>query len=85
MPNTDTLVKPMAETLSRLSDEVAKILNVDSVSPDITLLDLGIDSLTAVELTLVCDQIYSGVNREELVLTKDTTLRDLDRQMLSAA
>jgi len=80
MPNHDT-----SDRLSRLSREVAKILNVDSVSPDITLLDLGIDSLTAVELTLVCDQIYDGVDKEQLILTKDTTLRDLDRQMLATA
>lgn len=73
------------DTLARLSQEVAKLLNVDSVSPDITLLELGIDSLNAVELTLVCDKIYAGVNQEQLTLTQHTTLRDLNRQLTAGA
>jgi len=84
----DTTLAPTesgVSTLAALSSAVAKILSVDSVDPDFTLLELGLDSLSAVELTLACDQIYPEADRERLLLTKDTTLRDIDLQLANAA
>jgi len=69
-------------TLEIMVSEVAKIMNVASVDPDIGLGDLGIDSLRVVELILVCDQLYGKeINPELLVIDQFTTLRELDRQL----
>jgi len=83
MLHSNRIVEQASDTLDSLASEVAKILNVDSVGVDATLLELGIDSLSAVELTLACDRIYRGVDPDQLTLTKDTTLRDLHRQLVA--
>ena len=69
-------------TLEIMLAEVAKIMNVATVDPDIGLGDLGIDSLRVVELILVCDQLYGReINPELLAIDQFTTLRELDRQL----
>lgn len=70
-------------TLSALISEVSRILNVDTVDPDIGLGELGIDSVNAVELILVCEEIYMDMmNPESLAIDQYTTLRELDRRLL---
>jgi len=84
----DTLNTPDkdAATLTMLSKEVARILNVTKVEVDTGLGELGIDSLNVVELTLLCEQVYRNpVNPEALAIDQYTTLRELDRQMIAAA
>lgn len=66
--------------LQKLTADVARILNVDSIEPDVGLGELGVDSLVIVELLLACEQIYGGrVSPEDLNIDQYTTLSDLDR------
>jgi acyl carrier protein len=75
-----------SNTLSLMLGEVAKILNVEKVDPEIGLAELGIDSLKVVELILVCDQLYGkSIDPAQLEINQFTTLRDLDRQLLAMA
>ncbi|NVN09783.1 acyl carrier protein [Nguyenibacter vanlangensis] len=72
--------------LQKLTAEVARILNVDSVEPDVGLGELGVDSLVIVELLLACEQIYGGrVSPEDLNIDQYTTLSDFDRNFTKAA
>jgi len=70
-----------SETLSLLASEVAKILNVESVDPDVGMTELGVDSLNVVELMLVAEQLYPGSEVEKLSLGQYTSLRDFDQQL----
>jgi acyl carrier protein len=73
-------------TLEFLTKEVAKILNQNSVDPDIGVSELGIDSVKVVELILVCDQLYPNkIDPEKLTIDQYTTLRGLDHQLLQMA
>jgi acyl carrier protein len=70
-------------TLELVQKEVARIVGVDSVEPDIGLSELGVDSLNVVELILVFEQLYGKpVEPDQLVIDQYTTLRDLDQQLL---
>jgi hypothetical protein len=71
-------------TLAALLRDVAEILNVETVDPDLGLTELGIDSLNAVELVLVCDRVYPGANAESLTISQYTSLRDIDKQLRHA-
>jgi len=70
-----------SETLSLLASEVANILNVESVDPDVGMTELGVDSLNVVELMLVAEQLYPGSEVEKLSLGQYTSLRDFDQQL----
>lgn len=73
-------------TLDQLCTEVAKMLNVESVDADVPLGQLGIDSLNVVELVIICQQIYTEVtNYEEFAFEEHSTLREIDRHMLSCS
>ena len=68
--------------IDELTKELARILNVDSVDPDVALGELGVDSLIVVELLLACEQLYGlQVAPERLEIDQYTTLRDLDLQL----
>ena len=70
------------ETIGILVEELQQILSIDSIEPEYSLGELGIDSLNIVELLLVCEKIYpSGVNPADLAIDQFTTIRDLDLQM----
>jgi acyl carrier protein len=72
-----------SRTLALMTKEVARILNVESIDPDIGVGELGVDSLNVMELILVCDQLYGvEIDPERLHIDQFTTLRDLDRQLL---
>lgn len=73
-------------TLDLLSAEVAKVLYKDTVDPDLAIGDLGVDSMRAVELVLICGQLYeTEIEIEELKIDQFTSLRDLDRQFKEMA
>ncbi len=72
------------DTLSQLSVHVQKALNLETISPDVAIGDLGFDSMRVVELILICDQLYNtSINPESIDLTQYTTLRELDQQFRS--
>lgn len=74
------------DTLSQLTRHVQTALNLDNVSPDVAIGELGFDSMRVVELILICDQLYdTAINPESIDLNQYTTLRDLDQQFLSMA
>jgi acyl carrier protein len=74
------------DTLGQLCAHVQKALNLESVSADVAIGELGFDSMRVVELILICDQLYdTSINPEAIDLTQYTTLRDLDQQFLSMA
>ena len=69
--------------LEQLVEEIKRILNKDSIDPDSTLAELGIDSLNVIELILACEQIYTRLaNADELKFDEFTTLRDLHKQLI---
>jgi acyl carrier protein len=73
-------------SLNNLTAEIAKILGVDEVNPDVPLGQLGIDSINVVELILVCQQIYPNVlDFESLTFDEHTTLREIDERMAESA
>ena len=76
------------QTLDLLSKEVARILQRDEIDVDISVGELGVDSLMIVELMLSCDQIYPGaidMETPQLEITQFTTLRELDQQLRTLA
>ena len=75
-----------SEKVGQLCAEVGRILNVDSVDPDISLGQIGIDSLNAVELILACQQLYPDVtNFESLTFDEHSTLREIHERLAVAA
>jgi hypothetical protein len=71
-------------SLNQLLQKLGEITHRTDVDPDTPLGELGVDSLSLVEMILVCDQIYPGVNAAESgSITQFTTLRELDAQLAS--
>ena len=66
-----------------LAEQVALMLNVDTVDTDTPIAELGVDSLNIVEVILICEQLYPGVmNPESLVFDEHTTLGEMDNQLI---
>ncbi|MFE8073091.1 acyl carrier protein [Marinobacteraceae bacterium S3BR75-40.1] len=75
-----------SQTLTQLMQDVATLLNKDSVDPDTAMAELGVDSLNVVELILICEQIYTDVvDPESLQFDEYTTLREMDARLTTAA
>lgn len=71
-------------TIEALAQGVKQMLALESVDLDLPLSQVGIDSLNVVELILVCQQVYVNVfNFDEIDIDENTTLREIDDQMLS--
>ena len=70
-----------SNALEILGQEIAKILSVDSVEPNVGIGELGIDSLNIVELIVFCEQLYGAIDPEALNITQYTTLEQLDQQL----
>ncbi|WP_444890613.1 acyl carrier protein [Microbulbifer sp. DLAB2-AA] len=69
--------------VQELCEQIALMLNVDSVDADTPIAELGVDSLNIVEVILICEQLYPGVmNPENLVFDEHTTLKEMDTQLL---
>ena len=74
------------DTLGQLCAHVQKALNLETISPDVAIGELGFDSMRVVELILICDQLYdTSINPEAIDLDQYTTLRDLDQQFNAMA
>ena len=74
----------VSETLAQLQQGICDMLALDSVDLDVSLAQVGIDSLNVVELILICQQIYVNVTDfDEIDIDENTTLREVDDQMLS--
>lgn len=72
--------------LNELLKEVSSLLNVDSLDPDSTLLDLGVDSMNVVELIMICEQLYPEVvDPDSMEFDEYTTLRELDNKLVKLA
>ena len=68
--------------LTFLREEVSRIANIPSVSLDVPLMELGIESLHYTEIFLVCEQLYEvELDPETLTLDEYTTLRRLAAQV----
>ncbi|WP_404364300.1 acyl carrier protein [Marinobacter sp.] len=73
-------------SLDQLLSEVAMLLNKDVVSPDEPMVELGVDSMTVVELIMICEQIYPSMDDPEaLQFDEFTTLRELDNKLMTQA
>jgi acyl carrier protein len=68
-------------TLQMLAREVGKITGAGSAPTDISLTEIGVDSLNVIELMVFCEQLYGVFDPEKIELTAFTTLADLDRQL----
>lgn len=73
------------DTLTIMSQEVAKITNRESVPVDVALSELGVDSLNIIELMLFSEQLYGAFDPGALSINEYTTLTDLDEQLRNSA
>lgn len=69
------------KSLKLLRKEAARILHTEIPDSDVPLAELGIDSLTATELLLFCDQLYGSIQMDRLDIGEFTTLQSLDKQL----
>lgn len=68
-------------TLEMLAREVGKITGAGTAPTDVSLTELGVDSLNIIELIVFCEQLYGVFDPEKIDLNTFTTLADLDRQL----
>jgi acyl carrier protein len=84
----NTFVQPERDPeglLHRLVDEVRHLVFSADVLPESTLAELGIDSVTVVDLLITCEDIYNiMIQPEHLQIDEFTTLRSLHSQVLSS-
>ncbi|NVK38334.1 MAG: acyl carrier protein [Gammaproteobacteria bacterium] len=72
----------MSNTLNQLLQEVAELLNKDSVDADATMMTLGVDSMNVVELIMICEEIYpNAIDPDSMEFDEYTTLRQLDENL----
>lgn len=76
--------KIISVKLKQLMTEVAELLNKDEVSADVSMMELGVDSMNVVELIMICEEIYPDlVDPDSLEFDEFTTLRQLDERLMS--
>lgn len=76
MDNYDSILEEMI-------NEIKKLRNIDDVTKESTLSDIGIDSLNIIELILICEQKYPDVkNPESIEVDQFTTIQKLHEQMI---
>lgn len=68
--------------LAILTATIAGIVGLDTLNPDISLAELGVDSMKVVEIIMACEQIYEGAaGFEDLQIDQFTTIRGLHEQL----
>ena len=78
------MTKIISVKLKQLMAEVAELLNKDEVSADVSMMELGVDSMNVVELIMICEEIYPDlVDPDSLEFDEFTTLRQLDERLMS--
>jgi hypothetical protein len=79
----ETGLSSNTDTLGKLVAAVQKVVGRDDIDPAARLSELGLDSLTVVEVLLECDTIYPKVKDFESVeINESTTLITLDKALL---
>ena len=74
----------MSTTLEQFSEEMKKLLALKEIDIDAPMSQLGVDSMNIVEMVITCHQIYTQVaNYEDINIDENTTIRELDEQMLA--
>ncbi len=74
----------MSTTLEQFSEEMKKLLALKEIDIDAPMSQLGVDSMNIVEMVIICQQIYTQVaNYEDINIDENTTIRELDEQMLA--
>lgn len=68
-------------TLELLSRELEKITDSESCPTDVSLTELGVDSINIIEMILFCESLYGAFDPEKIEIGNFTTLADLDRQL----
>ena len=77
------MTKAISANLQQLMNEVAELLNKDQVSADVSMMELGVDSMNVVELIMICEEIYPDlVDPDSLEFDEFTTLRQLDERLV---
>ena len=82
----DKSTRPLEDTntLRLLMEAVKKVIGDSKIDEDIPIVDLGIDSLALVDALFDTKDIYPDVHDLDMLeIGVETTLRDLDRQLLS--
>jgi len=78
------MTKIISVKLKQLMAEVAELLNKDEVPADVSMMELGVDSMNVVELIMICEEIYPDlVDPDSLEFDEFTTLRQLDERLMS--
>ena len=78
------MTKIISVKLKQLMTEVAELLNKDEVPADVSMMELGVDSMNVVELIMICEEIYPDlVDPDSLEFDEFTTLRQLDERLMS--
>lgn len=73
----------MNTTLTAFATEMQKLLGLSEIDVDAPMSQLGVDSMNIVEMVIICQQIYTQVaNYEDIDIDENTTIRELDEQML---
>ena len=67
--------------LDLLAREVGKITGAGLAPTDVSLAELGVDSLNVVELIVFCEQLYGSFDPSRIEMSAFTTLADLDAQL----
>ena len=70
------------QNLPELKAQVAEMLNKEDVDADVSLAELGVDSLNIVEVILIVEQLYPDVtDPDALTFDEHTTLSQMDEQL----
>lgn len=68
-------------TLDLLAHELGSITETGHCPVDVSLTELGVDSINIIELIVFCESLYGAFDPEKIDISNFTTLEELDRQL----
>ncbi|WOB47927.1 phosphopantetheine-binding protein [Xanthomonas hydrangeae] len=68
-------------TLELLARELEKITDSERCPVDVSLTELGVDSINIIEMIVFCESLYGAFDPEKIEINNFTTLEGLDRQL----
>ncbi|MFB5855310.1 phosphopantetheine-binding protein [Stenotrophomonas maltophilia] len=68
-------------TLDLLARELEKITETEHCPVDVSLTELGVDSINIIEMIVFCESLYGAFDPEKIEINNFTTLEELDRQL----
>lgn len=74
-------VENAPDTLTLLARELQKITDSEHCPTDVSLTELGVDSINIIEMIVFCESLYGAFDPEKIDIGNFTTLADLDRQL----